>query len=148
MHHNTHANVVSADSRIGILQSPKTQAHDHAGFRWRQREEQGGSSTRIGEQHCSTALQYRIGQPHSRRLCRGAIAFGCELVQGAWQNQAKKASAQSTKASTPITSNSFALALFVDDAGDEDEDDPSVVLSVLVVVAVVADPSAPIIRQI
>jgi hypothetical protein len=65
------------------------------------------------------------------------------------QNQAKKASAQSTKASTPIPSK-FALAPFVDDEGDEDEDDPSVilVLAVLVVVAVVADPSVPTIRRV
>ena len=58
------------------------------------------------------------------------------------QTQAKNASAQSTKASAPILSKSFTLALFVADVGDED--DPSVLPPVpVVVVAVVADPSVP-----
>jgi hypothetical protein len=90
-----------------------------------------------------TSLDSGIGN-HCAELLSASNTSASKKV--ATQTQAKKARAQSTKASTPMVSKAFALALFVDDAGDEDG--PWAVLSVPVVVAVVADPPVPIIHQV
>jgi hypothetical protein len=114
-----------------------------------------GSATSIRRRHRHMIMLDSVGDRKSGRRVAALekIVQSCHQLRlracprsVANRTQAKKASAHSTKASAPILSKSFALALFVDDAGDED--DPSVVLSVPVAVAVVADPSVPIIHRL